>query len=246
MAKVSIIMPAYNAEQSIGAAIQSVCGQTFSDWELIVVDDASIDKTAEIVQEISAKDKRVLLFIIPHNVGVAAARNHGLSLCTGEYVAFLDSDDIWHKDKLQRQLVALTQTNADLCFTAYNIVRQSGTPVITYDVPSTIDYQGLLKENVMGCSTVLLRSSSLGDVRFKTFFFHEDYVLWLEMLRNGCRAVGVQQPLVYYRLGGRSDNKINAAKERWNIYRKSEHLSLIKSFYYFCIYCKRGLRKYNK
>lgn len=244
MCKISIIMPAYNASQYIEKAIQSVIGQTLKEWELIVVNDASTDNTAEIVRRLAVQDVRIALHENESNLGVSETRNRGIELAIGEYIAFLDSDDVWVHDKLQCQLVALQRTPADLCFTSYAVMRENGEPAIFYRVPQKIDYVGLLKENVIGCSTVMLTCSSLGRHRFETEFFHEDYVLWLKLLKSQCIAVGIDQLLVQYRTGGRSHNKINAAKNRWKIYRKCEKLSLPMAAYCLFNYCCNGIKKH--
>lgn len=244
MCKISVIMPAYNAAQYIEKAIQSVIGQTIKSWELIIVNDASTDNTSEIVRRMAAQDMRIVLHENKINLGVSETRNRGIGLAVGEYIAFLDSDDIWEHDKLQRQLEALQRTHADLCFTSYAVMHENGEQAIPYRVPQNIDYVGLLKENVIGCSTVLLKRSSLGEHRFETGFFHEDYVLWLKLLKGNCIAVGIDELLVQYRTGGRSHNKVNAAKNRWRIYRKCEKLSLPMATYFFLNYCCNGLKKH--
>lgn len=244
MNKVSIVMPAYNAERFIEEAIQSVIKQTFSEWELIVVDDASCDKTTDIVRQLALLDVRITLVENKTNLGVSGTRNRGIGLATGEFIAFLDSDDIWVYDKLQRQLEILQQFHADLCYTAYTVMSESSKHLTTYRVPKTIDYVGMLGENVIGCSTVLLKRSSLGIYRFESTFFHEDYVLWLKLLKSGLTAVGIDEFFVKYRSGGRSRDKVSAAKNRWLIYRKCEKLSLPLAGYYFFKYCFNGFKKH--
>lgn len=244
VSKVSIVMPAYNAERYITEAIQSVIAQTFTDWELIVIDDASQDNTAEIVQKLLIQDTRILFLQNLQNSGVATTRNRGLDIATGEYIAFLDSDDFWESNKLQRQLDLLRQTSADLCFTAYALANEKGQTALIHKVPRSVSYRDLLKENVVGCSTVLVRRGMLTKFRFETNYFHEDYVLWLQLLKNGCTTVGLNDVLAHYRTGGRSSDKINAAKSRWNIYRKHEQLPLHVAGFNFFVYCCNGLNKH--
>lgn len=243
MIKISIIMPAYNAARSIENAIRSVVRQTFPGWELIIIDDGSSDNTVEIVRQMSVRDNRIVLYENRNNLGVSVTRNRGLDVATGNYIAFLDSDDIWQKDKLKRQLTLLQQTNADLCYTAYEVMRKNGTLTALYQVPKSIHYIELLKENVIGCSTVLLKRSCLGSYRFETAFFHEDYALWLQLLKCGCIAVGINEPLVYYRKGGRSKNKLFAAKNRWLVMRRQEKLALPLTMFCFICYIHNGIRK---
>ena len=238
MPLVSVIMPAYNCEQTLEAAAASVFSQTVSGWELIIVDDASRDGTAALANNLCARDPRVRLVTNERNLGVAASRNRGIRLAKGDYLAFLDSDDRWQPKKLELQLARLEKTQADLCYTSYQLCDPARPDVIKlYRVPPGIGYRALLKENVIGCSTVLMRARRMPAQGFPCAFFHEDYALWLKLLRSGCRAVGMEEPLVSYRTGGRSSNKLLAAVHRWEIYRRSEGLSLPA-----CCYLSRVLR----
>lgn len=246
MSKVSIIMPAYNAERYITEAIQSVIAQTFTDWELIVIDDASQDSTVEIVQKFSAQNSRILLYRNMQNSGVSATRNRGLDMAIGEYVAFLDSDDIWASDKLEKQIYALLAENAQICYSSYSFIDLSGNSIrIPYIVDKETSYKKLLKENVIGCSTVILSRKFLGSARFDKGYFHEDYVLWLRLLKDGhTKAIGISDVLVQYRNGGRSSNKIVAVKNRWIVYRKSEKLNIFQSTKYLIAYATNAIIKH--
>lgn len=196
-------MPAYNCEQTLEAAAASVFSQTVSGWELIIVDDASRDGTAALANNLCARDPRVRLVTNERSLGVAASRNRGIRLAKGDYLAFLDSDDRWQPKKLELQLARLEKTQADLCYTSYQLCDPARPDVIKlYRVPPGIRYRALLKENVIGCSTVLMRARRMPAQGFPCAFFHEDYALWLKLLRSGCRAVGMEEPLVSYRTGG--------------------------------------------
>lgn len=246
---VSIIMPAYNAEQVIASAIRSVQAQTIREWELLVIDDCSQDKTAEIVAQIAKDDSRILLYSNEKNLRVAKSRNKGLSRCRGKYIAFLDSDDKWQPDKLEKQIECMEKTGADLVYTSYSIVNQAGDRQCrNYVVPATVSYEHLLKENIIGCSTVLLNSACAENIWFEESVFHEDYALWLKLLRSGCKAVGVTDVLVeyFYHLDSKAGNKWNAAKHRWDIYHRYLKLPLWSCVWYFLQYVIGGLRKYRK
>ena len=198
---VSIIMPAYNCEKYIEAAIRSVIAQTYSAWELFVIDDGSADSTCLIAAEMEQKDPRVKLIRNPVNMGTARTRNRGLDLSTGEYVAFLDSDDMWHPDKLRLQIRNMQLQNADISYTSYAIINNEGKSVKkTYVVPESTSFEDLLKENVIGCSTVVLSGDIARNYRFISDFYHEDYCLWLDILRAGYKAVGCKEALVEWRL----------------------------------------------
>lgn len=239
---VSVIIPVYNSEKTISQAIFSALQQTIAPLEVIVIDDCSSDQTCNVVEQIVCSEKKVRLYKNPQNYGVAKTRNIGCCLARGRFIAFLDSDDIWDKNKLEKQLQCLELTKSDFSYTAYYIV--SGKQQKLYRVPTHINYSHLLKENFIGCSTVLIRAELMNEYKFNPDFFHEDYVLWLTLLRRGFQAKGLDEPLVYYRKGGRSSFKLKAAKNRWIVYRKSEGMNFIKSFYYILCYLFRSIIKY--
>lgn len=245
---VSVIMPAYNAADYIGAAIRSVMAQTLTDWELLVLDDGSQDDTCAIVETLAAEDGRIRLIPAEENAGVAAVRNRGIDMSRGKFIALLDSDDVWLPEKLETQLARMARCGADLCCCSYAIIDAAGERAkADYCVPERIDLELLLRENVIGCSTVVLRRESLGETRFRTDFFHEDYVLWLRLLQDGCRAVGCRQVLAQWRYipSSRSFNKVKSARNRWRIYRRLLKLPLVKSTGLLLSYMLAGLRKYR-
>ena len=246
---ISVIVPAYNAAAYIEETIRSVMAQTHTCWEMLVIDDGSTDDTAAIVERLVAEDSRIQWIRNPQNCGVAKTRNHGLELCRGEYVAFLDSDDRWHPEKLAMQVQMAQQKQAALVYTSYAIVDADGQPCRKpYLVPRQADFKALLKENVIGCSTVLLRGDVARQYRFPTGFYHEDYCLWLDILRDGHTAVGCTDILTYWRLitTSRSFDKKNGAEKRWRIYREHLHFSVIKSVRYFIAYAFHGWMKYRR
>lgn len=248
MPTVSVIMPAYNAQRFVEAAIRSVMTQTFPDWELLVLDDGSTDATLAIAQKLAQEDNRIRFLPNDRNMGVARTRNRGFDLCRGRYVALLDSDDVWHPDKLEKQLCLAQRTGAALIYSAYAIVDAQGKQVkADYLVPQKVDLTHLLKENVIGCSTVLLDRQAVGDYRFQTDFYHEDYVLWLQLLQDGFTAAGCAETLVDWRYleNSRSFDKRKSAANRWRIYRQCLKLPLGKSLWYFGSYALRGLKKYR-
>ena len=245
---VSVIMPAYNAERYIEEAITSVINQTYTNWELIVIDDGSKDNTAEIVKQFAEKDKRITLYLNEKNMGVAKTRNRGFDMAKGEYIALLDSDDIWLPEKLENQLKLAEETKAELVYTSYSIIDTDGNKSKDdYIVAEKTDFESLLKENIIGCSTVLLKKEISDNYKFSKEYAHEDYVFMLQLLRDGKVARGVQEVMVRYRFyfTSRSGDKLNAAKNRWIIYRKFLKLPLIKSISCFAQYAFAGIRKYS-
>lgn len=242
---VSVVMPAYNAEKYIAEAMESVIAQTYTNWELFVVDDCSADNTANIVQ--SFEDKRISYIKNPENLGPAFSRNCGIEAAKGEYIALIDSDDIWHENKLEKQIELAKKTGADIIYCSYGMINDAGVRVNNdYIVTETTDFEKTLKENMLSCSTVLIKSELLKKYKFSSQYYHEDYVLWLMLLKEGNEAVGIAEVLADYRLleNSRSFNKKKSAKNRWRIYRKRLKLPIYKSLYYMCAYILAGLKKY--
>ncbi len=243
---VSVIMPSYNAEKYIDEAIKSVIAQTYTNWELFVIDDGSTDGTARIAQSYAEKDSRVIFRRNSHNMGTANTRNIGIRLANGEWIATLDSDDIWHPEKLEIQLKKAQETGALFLYSSYSLFcdgfRQE------YTVPEKVDYSSLLTENVIGCSTVMMHKSILEDHLFPSEVYHEDYALWLDLLRAGYNAVGCTEVLTEWRIvkNSRSFNKRKSAKNRWIIYRKMEKLPLYKSMKVFAAYAYHGFKKHKR
>ena len=244
---VSVIMPAYNAEKYIAEAISSVLSQSYTNWQLLILDDCSTDHTAEIAEYFEKADTRIRVLRNPRNMGVAKTRNRGIDMAKGEWVALLDSDDRWHDDKLEKQLVVADSSDADIIYCSYALTDESGEHLADYIVPETTDYNAMLKECVIGCSTVLLHNSLLTCHHFSHSFYQEDYVLWLELMKSGYKAMASREVLVDYRLvkGSRSRNKLISAKNRWIIYRNAEKLPLTKSIRAFTAYALRGMAKYR-
>ena len=244
---VSVIMPAYNSAGSLERSVGSVKAQTVSDWELLIVDDCSSDGTYDAALALSKGDPRVLVFSTERNSGPAAARNIALENACGRYAAFLDSDDIWHPEKLARQLEKMRAADAAIGYCSYRIIGADGSPVrADYLVPETASFEDILKENYIQCSAMLIRADIVKRFRFNTEFFHEDYILGLDMLGAGERAVGCRELLLDWRYleNSRSFNKKKSAVNRWRIYREYLHLSLPKTVYLFVNYTAAGLRKY--
>lgn len=245
---VSVIMPAYNAAPFIEAAIASVLAQTLTDWELIVIDDCSSDDTYSVAQRVIGCEPRIRLLRNDENSGVSKTRNRGLELSAGRYIAFLDSDDVWHPEKLEKQLAKLRETGAAICYCSYGIIGISGEKVkADYLVPETAEYEDILKENYIQCSAMLIREDIVKKFRFNTEFFHEDYILGLDMLRSGEKAVGCRELLLNWRYleNSRSFNKKKSAVNRWKIYRDYLKLPLHRSLHLFFQYAAAGLRKYR-
>lgn len=245
---VTVLMPAYNAEGYIEQAIQSVIDQTFTDWELLVIDDCSTDGTAGIVGRMAGQDSRIRLLRNPENMGVAQTRNRGLDLSRGRYVALLDSDDLWYPEKLSKQVALAAATGAGIVYCSYALIDETGKKICDdFIVPQRTDFSSTLVTSVISCSTALLDRQALGQRRFPVGFYHEDYAFWLTLLRDGITAAGNTEVLGAYRLlsGSRASNKLRSAVNRWRIYRKHLKLPLAQSLRCWAGYAMGGLRKYK-
>lgn len=187
---ISIIMPVYNAEKYIKDAVQSVINQTYKKWELIIIDDCSNDKSLEIIKNFKKKDKRIKIIKLKQNRGASIARNKGIEISIGNYIAFLDSDDIWNKNKLKLQLNFMKKNNISFCYTHYNIFKSN----IKIHSPKKIYYKLMLISCFIGCSTVMINQKSIGKTFFENFKIRNDYVLWLKILKK--TKLGFGMPLV--------------------------------------------------
>ena len=242
---ISILMAAYNSEKTIRYAIESVLAQTCPDWELLIVDDCSADNTLSIAG--SYRDPRIRVFRNRANSGVSLTRKMGLDAAEGEWIAVLDSDDIWAPDKLEKQLCFAQSRGADLVFTGSAFITESGSLIDwQLHVPESLGYRELLKQNLVSNSSVLVKSSLYRQYYVTNDRVHEDYALWLRITGAGTTAFGIDEPLLYYRLirPSRSSNKLKAAKMRWNTYRFSG-LDCVTSSYYMCWYAVKGVMKYG-
>lgn len=244
---ISIIMPAFNAENTISDSIQSVLNQTYENWELILIDDGSSDHTVSILQSYICQDSRLILLQNQQNLGVSFSRNRGIARASGQWIAFLDSDDQWHPDKLKKQ-VSLIRKNpkVDLVYTGSSFFHPSGKQSeYILQVPETISYHTLLKQNVISCSSVLVKKELAQKYPMKRDEMHEDYAVWLQILRDGYCACGINAPLLRYRLSdhSKSSNKKKAAVMTYKVYQFMG-LNKLQTLYYFSCYTWRNLKKY--
>jgi teichuronic acid biosynthesis glycosyltransferase TuaG len=243
-----IITPAYNAQKYIGEAIKSVQMQTYSDWQMLIVDDGSEDGTAEVVTQFAAQDPRIKL-IRQENSGPALARQAGLDLVRdGRYIAFLDSDDLWLPEKLQRQLGFMKKHLAALSYTAFRRIQADSSGVgHLIKIPETLTYNNLLGNTAIATSTVLIDKSISGEFKM-TNTYYDDFVLWLNILKRGHVAFGINEDLMRYRVleASVSRNKVKSARFVWRTYRDVEKLTLFLSMWYFFCYAFHSWCKYRR
>lgn len=245
-ASVSIITPAFNSGRTIEQTIRSVQGQTFQNWELIIVDDCSTDDTCAIVENFRSADRRIRLLRQHANGGPAQARNAALKVAAGRYVAFLDSDDYWLSEKLERQLSFMSERQIALSYTLYRRFRDGSiSESALAQIPSVFTYRDLLKNTGIACLTVMIDTDRTGPVQFSTIK-HEDYVLWLSLLKRGFVALGLMEDLARYRVsaGSVSGNKLQSAVWVWNIYRTVEKLNLPNATWCFLNYAWNSFKRF--
>jgi teichuronic acid biosynthesis glycosyltransferase TuaG len=243
-----VVIPAYNCGRRIGETLRSVAGQGGAEMEILVIDDGSTDATAAAVEAYAGGrgDARVRCIRNEVNQGVAAARNRGVAEARGEWIAFLDSDDIWMPGKLDAQLRLCLERNPPLCYTGAAFIDHGGRPTgKTAGVPESVGYAQLLRGNVIIASTVVVRRDCLLRFPFERSDLHEDYIAWLRILRAYGDGIGIGRPLVQYRLtrGSKSRNKVRSAVMTWRTYRYME-LPLPQAALCFLSYVRHGLRRY--
>jgi CDP-glycerol glycerophosphotransferase (TagB/SpsB family) len=252
---VSIVIPVHNAKNYIFDTIESVFLQKGNlNLELIVVDDASSDNSVEIIKKCFSNYSHLKSYckceckLIQNkkNLGVAKTRNIGIENSNGEYIAFLDSDDLFSPYKLQKQLDFMIAKDAILTCTGRELIDEIGVSLNNYiQVPQIITYKDLLKTNTICCSSVIVKKQVLNEFEFEHDEFHEDYYLWLRILKKYNKVYGLDLPLIKSRMtiDGKSRNKIKSAKMHYNVY-KLINLNCVLSVYYFIFYILNGLKKY--
>ncbi|MBZ6526839.1 glycosyltransferase family 2 protein [Aerococcaceae bacterium DSM 111021] len=237
---VSIITPLYNAERFISETIESVIKQTYTNWEMILVNDCSQDTSVEIVKNFAKTDKRIKLVNLVENSGAAVARNTGIENAKGKYIAFIDSDDCWSETKLAEQLTFMQTNQYGFTYTDLALINENGEVLKDQvNVPASFTYTQLLKNTAIACSTVIIDRKLVGDFRMPLVRKGQDTATWLMLMRERqVSAYGVQEVHNYYRQvqGSISSDRIGALKRTWNTYYNLEKLPLPKAIYYFTCY----------
>ncbi|WP_431029113.1 glycosyltransferase family 2 protein [Lysinibacillus sp. LZ02] len=243
---VTIITPSYNSKRFILETIDSVRNQTYQNFELIIVDDCSKDDSWEYIQKCTSNDSRIRIFKLEKNSGAAMARNYGIEQAKGKYLAFLDSDDLWYPNKLEKQVNFMEINNYYFSFTNYEMMDEQGNLLNRKVIcPPSINYHQLLRNTTIGCLTVMLNIEKLGPIQMPNLQ-PEDTALWLKILRNNETAYCLQETLAKYRVVGNSasSNKLKVAKKMWIVYRKSEGISTFKTSWYFTRYAINAVKKH--
>ncbi len=243
---VSIITPCYNAEDFIAETILSVQNQTFTNWEWFIMDDFSNDRSVSIINEFAKNDTRIKLLPLKKNAGAAIARNMGIALAKGNYMTFIDADDVWKPQFLAENIANIKQTEGFLCASYEMYDATLNQKLGELIVPQYATYSSILKTNTISCLTAFIDISRLGKEFMPEIKYRQDMGLWLKYLKKINRVEGIPQILAIYRIRKQSlsNNKLNLLQHQWTFYREVEKLSFFKSGYYFSIWMYYGSKKY--
>lgn len=245
---VSIITPTYNSEKFITETIQSVQNQTYSNWEMLIVDDCSSDKTVDIIQHFMEEDHRIHLIRLNKNSGASKARNEAIKLVKGDYMTFLDADDIWFPDFIANSIATINSTGIPFVFSSYRRSNENLEFVYSdFIVPPKVTYTDILKTNSISCLTAFIDVKKLGVKLMPDIRKRQDMGLWLKYLKKIPFAHGIQEPKAIYRIRENSLSRDKKAliKYQWQFYREVEKLSILESVYYMMHWMVRGFLKYR-
>lgn len=244
---VSIVTPVFNAERYIEQTILSVLGQSYQNWELLLIDDCSRDHSAEIIKNYTEKDPRIKYHRLEENSGAAVARNTAINIAKGEYLAFLDSDDLWMTDKLERQLAFMNERSCAFSFTRINIIDSDNSIVkAIVPIPLLANYEYLLKHTVIATSTVLIDRSKLSSFTMPLRRGGQDYATWLQLLRNVDYAYGLDDCLTSYRISSHSlsSNKFSSIQQVYEIQTQDEHINKLRAIVNTICFCVYAFKKH--
>ncbi|MCD7894947.1 MAG: glycosyltransferase [Erysipelotrichaceae bacterium] len=238
---ISIITPSFNSEKYITDTIESVLNQSFKNFEMIIVDDCSSDSTCKIVESYMNTDDRIKLYKLENNSGAAVARNTALDISKGRFIAYLDADDIWKKDKLEKQVSFMLSTDIAFSCTSYEVIDDLGKDLEKeIHMLIKVDYESFLKNNLLQTVGIMVDTSKIDKSLLKMPLIRrrQDAATWLQILKAGYPCYGLDLILAQYRRtdNSLSSNKIKAIKGIWYLYRKIENLSLMFSCYCFVRY----------
>lgn len=245
---ISIITPVYNCEKLIRRTIESVLSQTYENWELLLVDDCSADESAKIIKEYAKKDNRIKYFKLKKNSGAAVARNKALEEAKGKFIAYLDADDLWRKNKLEKQIEYMTKNNLAFSCTDYEKINEEGVSLKKIvNIPEKVSYQLFLRNTIIQTVGVMVDAETVGKklLTMPNIRRRQDAATWCQLLKNGYDCYRVPENLSYYRVvkNSLSSNKLKAMKGTWFLYRSIENLSLLKACFCFIGYAFNAVKK---
>lgn len=241
-------MPAYNSEKYIAETIKSVQAQTYENWELIIVDDCSTDKTVNIIRKFIYHDSRIKLILLDKNQGASQARNLSLDNTTGRFISYLDSDDLWKNNKLSRQIEFMKKNKFAFCCTSYEVINDTGKRLNKLiHIPTEINYNKYLRYNILQTVGIMIDVQQVDKrlLRMPHIRIGEDAATWLQILKAGYNCYGLDENLAAYRRrkGSLSSNKLISIFYAWNLYRKIENLPFLYSVYCFIRYSLLAIYK---
>jgi len=232
---VSIITPSYNSAKFISQTIESAVEQSYQNWEMIIVDDCSPDNANKIIEEYCKKDNRIKLIKLEKNNGPAVARNRAIEESKGRYIAFLDADDLWKPEKLEKQLTFMHESGCAFSYSYYETINEKGKKLDKFIRPPVkLSYKDMLKSNHIGCLTAIYDVQKIGKIYMPRIKKRQDYGLWLKILKNIDYASCVPEVLATYRVreSSISSNKLTLLKYNWKLFRECEGFPVSKSLYY--------------
>lgn len=245
---ISVITPVYNAGNVIGKTLESIFNQTYKNIEIVLVDDCSSDNSQQVIEEYAKNHPEIVYFRQPTNQGAGAARNKALELARGQYVAFLDADDLWYPEKTEKQIELLKEKNGAFSYTAIEMIDGDGKVVKKKrKVRETIDYKFLLHNTMIATSTVIVDRTVLGDFRMSLRRGGQDYATWLMLLRNGTIAYGINEALEQYRVGNKNSlagSKGKSIKQVWEIQTQNEKIGKVKAAFNVLCFIINAFKKY--
>ena len=244
---VSVIMPIYNAEKYLTTTLDSIVCQDYKNIEIVLVDDCSQDKSAEIITNFQKVHPEIVYYLQEQNMGAGAARNKALELATGQYVAFLDSDDVWMPDKIRRQIELMKDKQSPFSYTAIEMMNEKGETIKgKRNIKECCDYKYLLHNTIIATSSVVIDRTVLGDFRMPLRRGGQDYATWLMLLRGGIVAYGINEALVRYRVasGSLSSNKFKSIKQVWEIQTQDEKINKVSAAFHVMCFGFNAFKKY--
>ena len=226
-------MPVYNSLSFLKETIESVKSQTYKNWELIIIDDNSTDGSRDYLINNYKFEKKIKIFLNKKNYGPGYSRNKAIQKSSGNFIAFLDSDDLWTKTKLIEQLKFLIKKNLNLCHTNVLYIKKKKIYKRKFRIPKILRYQNLLYNNYITTSSVMIRKTKYLYIKFNSCGY-DDYVCWLDLTKKNNKFLLLKKHLTIYRLrnGSVSSNKFRSLKWIFNIYYNINNISLLKSLIY--------------
>lgn len=245
--RVSVIIPVFNAEKYLETTLQSVFVQTYKNIEIVLVDDCSTDKTAKVIAKYKINHPEIVYHLQNKNMGAGVARNKALELASGQYVAFLDSDDLWLPEKIEKQILLMKEKHSPFSYTAIEMIDSEGNIVKRKrKIRECCDYEYLLHNTIIATSSVIIDRVLLGDFKMSLRRGGQDYATWLSLLRSGIVAYGINETLVRYRVGHNSlsSNKFKSIKQVWEIQTQYEHINKLSATFHVLCFSFNAIKKY--